>query len=181
MRSHTTLHLAAIEKLERALEPCWRASHQYASPVTPATQPTAASRMLASSATCQDGNGSRFDEPVPNRVAGQLDAVAHAELLEDVRAVAIDRLLADHQGLGDLPVGVALGHELDDFGLARRQQVTRLLAVARSSQVVVDQRGDRARVQERLAADRRATGLHEVAVGDLLDDVARRPRAECLV
>src|SRR4029077_13588632 len=65
----------------------------------------------------QHTTGSRFDESVPNRIAGQLDAVAHAELLEDVRAVAIDRLLADHQGLGDLPVGIALGHELDDFGL----------------------------------------------------------------
>ena len=39
----------------------------------------------------------RFDESAPDRVAGQLDAVAHAELFEDVRAVALDGLDADHQ------------------------------------------------------------------------------------
>ena len=35
----------------------------------------------------------RLDQPPLDRVAGQLDAVSHPELLEDVGAMAIDRLL----------------------------------------------------------------------------------------
>ncbi len=37
--------------------------------------------------------GSGLDEAAPNRVAGQLDAVSHPQLLEDVGAVALHRLL----------------------------------------------------------------------------------------
>lgn len=87
---------------------------------------------------------SGFDEPVSDRVAGQLDTVVQAELLEDVRAVALDRVLADHQRLCDLTVGVALRDELDDFGLPWRQRVACLLAVARAIAgervAVIDQR-----------------------------------------
>src|SRR5687768_9509681 len=43
-----------------------------------------------------------LDQPATNRVAGQLDAVAHAELVEDVLAVALDGLDADPELLGDL-------------------------------------------------------------------------------
>jgi hypothetical protein len=39
----------------------------------------------------------RLDQPVADRVAGELHAVAHLQLLEDVRAVSLDRLLADYQ------------------------------------------------------------------------------------
>jgi hypothetical protein len=42
-------------------------------------------------------------------------------------------------------------------------------------EVVADQRGDRRRVEERLAAHRRAAGLDEVAVGGALEHVAGRP------
>ena len=48
-----------------------------------------------------------FDEAAADRIAGQLDTVAHPELLEHVRAVALDRFFADHELLGDLAVGVA--------------------------------------------------------------------------
>ena len=49
-------------------------------------------RRTRSDAIGRDGRGSRLDEPAADWVARQLDAVAHAELLEDVRAVALDRL-----------------------------------------------------------------------------------------
>src|SRR5262249_53551037 len=71
---------------------------------------------------------SRIDEAVADRVASELHTVTHPELLEDVRTVAIDGLLADDERLGNLPVGVALGHELDHFGLSGGQRVARLLA-----------------------------------------------------
>jgi hypothetical protein len=38
---------------------------------------------------------SGLDESAADGVAGQLDAVVHVELLEDVRAVALDGLRAD--------------------------------------------------------------------------------------
>src|SRR5215217_1544784 len=72
------------------------------------------------------GGGDRrlwLDEAAADGVARQLDAVAHAELLEDVRAVTLDGLLADEQQVGDLLVGVGLGDQLDDLLLARRERV----------------------------------------------------------
>src|SRR4051794_16204169 len=62
-----------------------------------------------------------LDEAAPDRVARQLDAVVHPELLEDVRTVTGDGLLADVQLVGDLVVRVRLGDELDDLELARRE------------------------------------------------------------
>ena len=64
---------------------------------------------------------------------GQLDAVAHPELVEDVRAVTLDGLLADHQRLGDLLAGVGLGDQLDDLLFARGERIFRdILAASRA-------------------------------------------------
>src|SRR5437870_4596328 len=46
----------------------------------------------------------RLDQSALDRVAGELDPIAHAELLEDVGSVALHGLLADDQRLGDLVV-----------------------------------------------------------------------------
>src|SRR6185437_11104651 len=64
---------------------------------------------------------SRLDQSAPDRVAGELDAVAHAELVEDVLSVALDRLDADHELARDLLRGVRLRDQLQDLQLARRQ------------------------------------------------------------
>ena len=45
---------------------------------------------------------SALDEPGPDGVAGELGAVAHLELLQDVGPVPLDGLDADHQQRGDL-------------------------------------------------------------------------------
>lgn len=66
---------------------------------------------------------SGLDEPAADRVAGELDPVAKTELLEDVGAVALNRLLADHELLGDLASRIALGDQLHDFELPRRQGI----------------------------------------------------------
>src|SRR5687768_1054760 len=59
-----------------------------------------------------DGQGrppnSGFDQAAADRVAGKLDAVREAELLEDVRAVPLDRLLRQDELLGDPAAGVTL-------------------------------------------------------------------------
>ena len=65
----------------------------------------------------------RLDQAAADRVAGQLDAVAHAELVEDVLPVALDGLDADHELLGDLLRRVRLGDQLQHLQLARRQDV----------------------------------------------------------
>src|SRR3954469_19509574 len=66
---------------------------------------------------------SRGDESAADRVPGQLYSVSHAELLEHVGPVAVDRLAADHEHLGDLVARVTLGHELQHLQLARRQRI----------------------------------------------------------
>src|SRR5688500_19545461 len=84
---------------------------------------------------------SGLDEAAADRVARELDAVAHAELLEDVGPVRLDRLLADREQLGDLAVRVALGDELDDLLLARRERILgELLAGAGALHVVAHER-----------------------------------------
>ena len=45
----------------------------------------------------------RFDEAAADGVPGQLDPVAHAELLQDVGPMPVDRLHTDHEQLGDVP------------------------------------------------------------------------------
>src|SRR5918992_396047 len=45
---------------------------------------------------------SRFDETAADRVSSELDAVAHPQLLQDVRTMALYGLDADHEHLGDV-------------------------------------------------------------------------------
>src|SRR4051795_9855209 len=95
----------------------------------------------------------RVDQAAANRVARQVDAVAQPELLEDVRPVALDRLLAEDEQGGDLLRRVPLRDQLRDFFLARSQRVLAIRAAAvRVVEEVLDQGRDRARIQERLAA-----------------------------
>jgi hypothetical protein len=59
--------------------------------------------------------GLRLDQPTLDRVPRELYAVAHAEFLEDVLAVAVDGLDADEERIGDLLRRVRLGDELQHF------------------------------------------------------------------
>src|SRR5437763_8224818 len=70
-----------------------------------------------------NGGGLWLDQALADRLPGELHPVAHPQLLEDVRAVTLDRLLTDHERLGDPLVAVALGHQLDDLVLARGQRI----------------------------------------------------------
>src|ERR1044071_6516228 len=68
------------------------------------------------------GTHSGLHEPVADRPAGELDAVAHAELGEDVLAVAVDGPWADVEDPADLLAGVRLGDQLRHLLLAVRQR-----------------------------------------------------------
>src|SRR4051794_6499123 len=71
-----------------------------------------------------------LDEALADRVADELDAVAHPELAQDVRAVRLHRLLRQVQRLRDRLVRVRLGDQLEDLLLARRQWLGRPADVA---------------------------------------------------
>src|ERR1700685_4636249 len=64
----------------------------------------------------------RLDQPPADRVANELDAVAHPELAQHVRAVGLDRLLGQMQDLRDLRIGVRLGDQLHDLLLPGSQR-----------------------------------------------------------
>src|SRR3954454_3896456 len=68
---------------------------------------------------------SRLDQPAADRVADELDAVAHAELAQDVRAVRLDGLLGQVQRLRDGLVRVGLRDQLEHLLLARGQRLLR--------------------------------------------------------
>ena len=62
---------------------------------------------------------SGLDEAATDRVAGELDPIAHAELVEDVRAVVLDGPFADREHRRDgRPLGSSLGDQLEDLELA---------------------------------------------------------------
>src|SRR3954470_2623429 len=65
----------------------------------------------------------RRDQSPADGVARQVDAVAHPELLEDVRSMAVDGLAADEEHAGDLIARVPLGDELDHLELTWRERI----------------------------------------------------------
>ena len=60
-------------------------------------------------------------------VYGRLGAVGHADLVEDVADVPVDRVDADHEFVGDLLVALASGDETQDFDFAVRESCIRVL------------------------------------------------------
>src|SRR5215216_580785 len=124
---------------------------------------------------------SRLNKPAADRVPRQLDAIAHAELLEDVRSMALDGLLRDVQQRPDLVVRVGLGDELDDLLLARREHlVVDGLAGAGALEILAHQRPDGARIQKRLTAHRGAAGLDQITVDGALEHIARGAHPDSL-
>jgi hypothetical protein len=79
-----------------------------------------------------------LDQAAADGVAGELDAVAHSELLEDVLAVSLDRFHADHELLRDLLRGVGLGDQLQYLQLARGEDVELFLVGAAALDEVFD-------------------------------------------
>src|SRR5207237_10744660 len=57
-------------------------------------RPALRNRRIRPIEAAERARGLRFDQAATNRIASELDAIAHAELLEDVRAMALDRLHA---------------------------------------------------------------------------------------
>jgi len=69
--------------------------------------------VVASSVSTADTPGSSAWPPDADGVAGEVDSIAQFELVEDLGALAVDRLGADGGESGDLLGGVAFGDELD--------------------------------------------------------------------
>src|SRR4051794_23841645 len=91
----------------------------------------------------------------------ELRARAHAELRVDARERALDGLLAEEERGGDLLVGGALGDELGDLALARRERPASLAPLSRHARAEPPQLACGRRVELVRAA---ASGLR----GDVL-------------
>src|SRR5215216_8106220 len=96
--------------------------------------------------TSSSGSRRRYQPPRSGAVQAAVDGVAHQliapgqlELGEDVLDVVLDRLDAEEQLVGDLLVGVALGHQAQDLGLAGGQ--AGLGAAAHAPELAQDQGG----------------------------------------
>src|SRR3954470_2428861 len=76
---------------------------------------------LPARATTRTRRTYESDEPVLVREHDGLDAVAQAQLLQQVADVRLDRGQRDHQLLGDLAVGEAAADELQHLELAGRE------------------------------------------------------------
>jgi len=75
-------------------------------------------------------------------------------------AVGLNRLDADHKHVGDRLRGVALGDELGNLGLARRERPLQLLGCAGLLKLLAQLRGERRGVDEgaaRIAARQAST------------------------
>src|SRR2546421_9433914 len=109
-----------------------------------------------------------LDQTLTDRVSHELDAVAHAELLQHPGAVRFDGLFGEMEDLGDLLVRVRLSDQLHNLLLARRESPGLLAAL----QEVPNERLLGGGGEERLAAARGSYGIDEVLVGGPLQDVS---------
>ena len=67
-------------------------------------------------------SGPGLQQPDPRRLGDRRRSRAHPQLVSDVGHVAMDRMRADDELLGDLPVAEAARHQQQDLALARRQR-----------------------------------------------------------
>src|SRR3954471_16128515 len=91
-------------------------------PITAAAAHTVSAMRTSRRRACTPPRLS-LGQSAPDRVAHELDAIAHAELAQQVGPVRLDRLLGQVQDLGDLLVRVRLGDQLEDLLLARRERL----------------------------------------------------------
>ena len=91
------------------------------------------------------------DQLVGNREQRQFQASRDAGLVEDVRQVALHRLFADGELLGDVLVAAAFNDAGDHFELARREAVGLALGHGRGLLHQIVQRRDQ--IGDALAAD----------------------------
>src|SRR5262245_47403855 len=83
--------------------------------------------------------------------AHELRGAVEVQLLENVRAVSLDRGWADTEELGHLPVGMPLRDELEHFTFTRRQPIEWIAEspIGHATDIFVDQMVDDWRAEER--------------------------------
>lgn len=113
-----------------------------------------------------------LDQARPDGVAGELVPVARTELLRQAGSVALHGPDAGDKESGDLLRRAALGDEPEDLFFTPGDRLARKgLAPVDEIQVMADQRGLRARVEERPVAHGSPAGVHQIAVGNRFEDV----------
>lgn len=124
----------------------------------------------------------RSDESCSDRVHGGLNPVLQLELLEDVRHVLLDRVLADRQRLADRGVVGAIGEQPQHVELARRQDVRVVrLAFARliAARHPRDQRAHDLARDDALVRGRLANRAGDLACPCILQQVPVSPGGQC--
>src|SRR3954469_6910640 len=120
---------------------------------------------------------SGLDEADAYGVARQVDPIAQAELLEQVRAVPVDGLLADVQHRRDLLAAVALRDQLQHLALALGQRArARRVSRGRALYPLAHRIGYPLREHEAGALRGGAARAHELLVDRGLEHVGLRAR-----
>src|SRR3954470_1300292 len=119
--------------------------------------------------------GSGLDEPDADRVAREIHSVAQVELLQQVRAVPVDGLLADVELRGDLLAAVALRDQLQDLALAPAERTgAGRLAGGDALDALAQRRRYPLREHEPRALRGGAARAHEFFVDRRLEHIALR-------
>jgi len=87
----------------------------------PAAGRRSPTRFLSPSRPSPEGSSSAFEEPISMRVGDRLRAAVDVELGQDPLDVRRDGLRRDEERLGDLLLTEAIGEQVQDLELARRQ------------------------------------------------------------
>src|SRR5512133_473327 len=115
-------------------------------------------------------------QPMCDCVAHEFGPVMQTQLAHDVRPVALDGAHAEHQGVGNLDVGIALGNQTQYLDLARGQLFS--LPVAGRGDVVGEvsnQSAGHDRMDVEVAAHHRRDGVEELRFERALHHIPAGP------
>src|SRR3990172_3983477 len=121
-----------------------------------------------------------FEQLVLRSVAHQLDAAVQAQLVHQVRAVALDRAHAQIQRLRNLRVRNPACDEPQHLDLARTERFRADCSTSRGLRRVGQQGAGQSGVDVQVAARDGADGVDQLRLGGALRDVSRRAGADRL-
>src|SRR5829696_10428330 len=111
-------------------------------------------------------------------VDGGLSAVGEVELREDVRDVALNRLLADEEVPGDLGVAEAVGDQAQHLQLPVGELAEHVGRLAARPAQLAHNPGGHARVEDGLARGGLADRIGELDLPYLFEEIRERPGAD---
>ena len=109
---------------------------------------------------------------MPSQVGRGFGAPPHVELAQDVGHVVLDRLLGELQLFSNLPVGPAIGDELEDaFLLARQTAQAFILEEVLAAAETLQDAGGHLRVEQAPAVAHGSHRQQQLTAPDLLEHI----------